>query len=276
VPELPEVETIRRQLAPELTGHTVVAARVARARLVRAHACAADFTCAVVGRRILAVTRRGKALLLPLDDGHTLLIRLGMSGQVLLAAPGDPLRPHTHIIFTLDDGRELRFVDPRTFGQAAIIAGHDPAQMAELAHYGAEPLADDFTPAVLRTVLRGTPPVEAAIMDQTRVVGVGKIYADEACFHAGIDPRRSAKDITDAEVVRLHAAIREVLSNAILARGTSFADAAYRDARGALGGFQQQIYVYGRSGQPCRVCATPIETAPLQGRRMHYCPKCQK
>ena len=277
MPELPEVETIRRQLALVAEGQMIVAAQVARARAVRAHRSIEYFVQAVTGRTIHAVRRRGKVLLLPLDDDHSLLIRLGMSGKVIVAVADEALVPHTYVVLRLSNGRELRYIDPRTFGQVAVVDGHDPAQMIELGHYGVEPLSEEFTPLVLRELMQGRRAlVQAVLMDQTRVVGIGKIYADESCFQAGIDPRRGSDTLNAAEVERLHAAIREVLTRAIEARGTSGQDGAYRDARGSLGSFQHQLQVYQRAGAPCRACGTPVEFRPLQGRRMHFCPKCQR
>lgn len=276
MPELPEVETIRRQLAPDCREQRIEQVRVTRQRAVRAHASAQEFIALLAGRLILDVQRRGKALLLLLDADRSLLVRLGMSGQLLLTDATDPIAPHTHVILTLTDGREIRYVDPRTFGQMAVVAGHDPRAMIELAHYGPEPLSDDFTIDALAYAVAGrTVSIEAVLMDQTKVVGIGKIYADEACFRANIDPRRAAATLTRAEVNCLHGAIREVLSEAIACRGTSSADSAYRDAHGGVGDFQCRLNVYQRAGQPCRVCGTLIEYRPFQGRRLHFCPRCQ-
>lgn len=277
MPELPEVETIRRQIAPHLSGQVVRAARVLRDRAVRAHSTPDDFITAISGRTILDVQRRGKVILFPLDNQTSLLARLGMSGQLHISSDEVPLIPHTYVILTFDGGVELRYVDPRTFGQMAVVAGHDPYQMVELSHYGVEPLSDEFTAECLVRLLAGKKALlQCVLMDQRFVVGIGKIYADESSFLAGIDPRRSAESLNKKEVKRLHEAIRTVLTRAVEARGTSGADGAYRDAAGSLGTFQQQLHVYQRVGKPCRVCGTPIEFRPLQGRRMHFCPKCQR
>ncbi len=244
---------------------------------MRAHACPDEFVQRVVGRTIYTVCRRGKALLLPLDDGNSLLVRLGMSGRLLVADPHDPVAPHTHVVLMLANGKELRYVDPRTFGQVAIVEGHDPCSMGELGHYGPEPLDDAFTPEMLQQVLAGKQAsIQAVLMDQRAIAGIGKIYADEACFLAGISPLRSAASLTPEEVVRLHAAIRDVLTRSIEARGTSSQDAAYRDAHDNTGDFQHQLYVYQRAGLPCRVCGMPVEYRPFQGRRIHFCPHCQR
>jgi formamidopyrimidine-DNA glycosylase len=277
MPELPEVETIRRQIAADLEGQTILSAQVSRARAVRAHCSVDDFVQAVTGQTILAVRRRGKVLLLPLDNDYSLLIRLGMSGRVVVVDLQTAVAPHTHVVLRLSNAKELRYIDPRTFGQVAVVAGHDPARMTALSHYGIEPLSPAFTAAVLRDLLQGKHAlVQAVLMDQSRIVGIGKIYADESCFMAGNDPRRRADSLCADEVERLHAAIRDVLSRAIEARGTSGQDGAYRDAHGSLGSFQQQLYVYQRDEQPCRICGTPVESQPFQGRHLHFCPHCQR
>lgn len=277
MPELPEVETIRRQIAPDVTGRTITSVCVTRDRAVRAHPTPFDFIRQLNGRKIIAVNRRGKALLFPLDIDASLLVRLGMSGQLVLVDADSPLKIHTHVRLELDSGRSLRFIDPRTFGQMAVVAGHDPAQMPEFAHYGPEPLDDSFTIDSLRGILAGRKQqIQIVLMNQELIVGIGKIYADEACFIAHIHPERTAASLTVIEVSLLYAAIRDVLTRAIELRGTSIKDAAYRDSHGTLGGFQQQLNVYQRDGKECHTCGTTIEHRPIQGRRMHFCPKCQR
>jgi formamidopyrimidine-DNA glycosylase len=277
MPELPEVETIRRQVAPVAAGQRITAARATHPRAVRDYGPPAAFVAAVTGRRILDVRRRGKALLLPFDSGDSLLVRLGMSGRLQVHAPDDPVVPHTHVVLVLEDGRELRFIDPRTFGGMAVVAGHDPAAMRELGHYGPEPLDDAFTADVLAGILAGLRTgIQAVLMDQSKIAGIGKIYADEACFLARIHPQRTGGSLSADEVAGLHAAIRQVLAHSIQVRGTSSKDAAYRDSGGEVGGFQHHLHVYQREHQPCRVCGTLIEYRPIQGRRMHFCPRCQR
>lgn len=228
-------------------------------------------------RRILDLRRRGKVLLLLLDNDSSILVRLGMSGRLSVHEADTPPAPHTHVILTFANGAELRFIDPRTFGQMAVVTGHDPARMRELGHYGIEPLDEAFTPQALGEMLAGKAMlIQAALMNQTKIAGIGKIYADEACFLAGISPLRTAGSLTSEEIARLHAAIRQVLEQAIADRGTSTLDAAYRDAAGRKGGFQTKLNVYQRAQQPCRRCGTLIEYRPFQGRRMHFCPQCQR
>lgn len=277
MPELPEVETIRRQLAPVLRRQQVQYVRVTRIRAVRAHRSPDDFIARVFDRTILDVRRRGKALLMPLDNDTSILIRLGMSGQLAVKSAEEPFALHTHVILGLPGDRELRFIDPRTFGQVAVVDGHHPERMVELGHYGVEPLSPEFTPQVLHSLCAGRKVlVQTVLMDQTQIAGIGKIYADEACFQAGIDPRRVAATLEADEISRLHKAIRSILICAIAARGTSGQDHAYRDACGCTGDYQQQLHVYQRENLPCRVCGTLVEFRPFQGRRMHFCPTCQK
>lgn len=277
MPELPEVETLRRQLAPVLAGHGIRHVSVHRPRAVRSHPAPDEFVRLLTGRTILEVRRRGKALLMPLEDGQSLLARLGMSGRLLVVAPTAPCLPHTHVILTLTTGMALRFVDPRTFGEMAVVAGQDPAHLPELAHYGPEPLEEEFTVSYLqRALAHKRPLVQAVLMDQRQVVGIGNIYADEACFLAGIHPERAAGSLTADEVARLHAAIQAVLTQAIAYRGTSSLDQAYRDVNGQVGEYQHQLHVYQRANRPCRVCGTLIEYRPFQGRRLHFCPHCQQ
>jgi len=277
MPELPEVETIRRQLHPQVVGRHIESARVCHWRAVRSHGTTEEFIRLLGSAAILDIIRRGKALLFPLDNERSLLVRLGMSGRLKTADPDAAPEPHTHVFIGLSGGVELRYIDPRTFGQLTVVEGHDPDRMIELGHYGLEPLGDAFTPAALREALSGRSSlIQAVLMDQTKIAGIGKIYADEACFLARIHPERPANSLTDGEIVRLHAAIRDVLNKAIAARGTSSQDAAYRDAAGNVGGFQHHLHVYQQVGRPCRVCGTLIEYRPFQGRRIHFCPCCQR
>lgn len=277
MPELPEVETIRRQIAPHVRACVITGVRVTHPRAIRAHTSAEAFAARVIGGRILDVLRRGKALLLLLDTDRSLLVRLGMSGRLEVADPASAEAPHTHVRLGLSSGAEMRFVDPRTFGQVAVVDGHAPERMIALGHYGPEPLDATFTAAVLGALLAGShASIQAVLMDQSKIAGIGKIYADEACFLAGIHPERAGGSLCAEEVARLHAAIQDVLTRAIAARGTSSLDAAYRDAHGQTGGFQAHLHVYQRANQPCRVCGTLIEYRPFQGRRMHFCPHCQR
>lgn len=277
MPELPEVETIRRQLLLQAVGQCIESVRVCRERAIRAHTSREEFIRLLDHATILDIVRRGKALLFLLDNDRSLLVRLGMSGRLVTSDPAEPAVPHTHVFLHLSNNIELRYIDPRTFGQMAVVEGHDPDCMIELSHYGIEPLSEDFTPGTLKEILAGKRTlIQSVLMDQTKITGIGKIYADEACFLAGIHPERAAESVSEVEIDRLHAAIRQVLNQAIAARGTSSLDAAYRDAAGDVGGFQHHLHVYQQAGRPCRVCGTLVEYRPFQGRRMHFCPHCQR
>lgn len=280
MPELPEAETIRRQLEPEVQGETIRKVRVLIPRIARAHPSPRALSRLVAGRRIERVGRRGKAVLLFLDSGKpsTLIIRLGMTGLVRVTAPEEPLDKHTAAVFELSDGRQIRFIDQRQFGGVSARPGHDVDAMPEFKGYGVEPLSDEFTPDYLKQVCaRRSAQLEPVLMDQKAIAGIGKIYADEICFRAGLRPTRRANRLTGPMRRRLWQAVREVLTEAIGCRGSTANDETYRDVYGMPGEFQERLFVYQRTDQPCRVCGTPIRRTPMPGGRgMHWCPKCQK
>jgi formamidopyrimidine-DNA glycosylase len=277
MPELPEVETIARGLRTRLPGRSVVAVftsdkplrmlqPVDRARLLRA----------VGDASFAAVERWGKYLLLELSSGWSLLVHLGMTGQLGLAARGEPRAPHTHVVLTLADGEELRFRDPRRFGWIASYPRAELATCAELASLGPDPLADAFSPAALAEALRATRgcSLKAFLLDQRRLAGVGNIYASEALFRAGLHPAMPAHRLGPARAARLFAALRQVLTAAVENRGTSFRD--YRDAGGARGENQFHLQVFMRDGQRCLRCGGTIRRITQQARSTFYCPGCQR
>jgi formamidopyrimidine-DNA glycosylase len=280
MPELPEAETIRRQLAQLVTGAKVRSVEVHIARSARGHASPEELAALVKGRTVEGVGRRGKAVLLFLDRKRpsTLIIRLGMTGVVKVAAAGEPEEKYTAGVVTLSDKRQIRYIDQRQFGQMVAYEGHDVDSMPEFADYGPEPLSEGFTLDYLKEALsRRSAMLEVVLMNQQVVAGIGKIYADEICFRAGLRPTRRANSLTGPMRERLWRATREVLEEAIGDRGTSTEDDAYRDAYGMPGNFQERLAVYQRTGEPCRVCGTPIRRTPMPGGRgMHWCPKCQK
>ena len=271
MPELPEVETTRRGIAPHLEGARILEVIVRRRDLRQP--VAKDLSV-IEGRSFTNVGRRAKYLLLGVDDGSTLLVHLGMSGSLRLAAPADEWKTHDHIGITLEGDRQLRFHDPRRFGLVLRITG-DPAKHKLLAGLGPEPLGDDFTAAHLaEACAKRAAAIKLVIMDAKVVVGVGNIYASEALFRAGILPRTPAKRVSKPRLARLVSAIREVLADAIRAGGTTLRDFLHSD--GQPGYFRQKLYVYERKGQPCRVCGTPIRHAVIGQRSTYWCPKCQK
>jgi len=277
MPELPEAETIRRQLAPEIVGRRIERVRVGKRDILGRHRQSPrEFARLAAGRRITAVGRRGKSLALTLDDADTLVVRLGMSGRLLVTQRAAPRAPHTHVILGLGDGRELRYTDPRRFGEVFVARGADLSAIPALSKLGPEPLARGLCEHLRRHLPRRSAAIKQALMDQRLLAGVGNIYADEALFRAGVHPAQPANTLNGDEVARLCRAIRQVLRHAIRRCGTSSADGAYVDARGAPGDFQNCLAVYQRAGRPCRRCGATIERMVLGGRSAHFCPVCQR
>jgi formamidopyrimidine-DNA glycosylase len=278
MPELPEVETVRRGLEAGVVGRTAVSVVATGARTVRRFG-AADLEARPTGRRFEDARRRGKYLALLLDDGAALVVHLRMSGQLLLVRdPALPKAPHTHVVIGLDDGSELRFVDPRTFGEMYVAADLGPQGLPpDLERLGVDPVADGLTPARLGKALAGRRlPVKAALMDQRLVAGVGNIYADEICFRARVRPDRRCDTLTAPAVRRLAEATVEVLEEAVAARGSTLSDARYRDLMGEAGEFQHHHAVYGRQDQPCPRCGRAVVRTRVGGRSSFYCGRCQR
>lgn len=271
MPELPEVETTRRGIAPHLDGALI------REVIVRRHDLRQPVSkdlAAIEGQHFTTIGRRSKYLLLGIDDGSTLLVHLGMSGSLRLVHTAEPWKTHDHIGITLNDGMQLRFHDPRRFGLFLHLTG-DPLRHKLLAGLGPEPLGDEFTPDSLAAACsKRNAAIKLVIMDAKVVVGVGNIYASEALFRAGILPRTPAKRLSKVRIARLVAAVRAVLEDAIRAGGTTLRDFLHSD--GEPGYFRQQLFVYERKGQPCRVCGTPIRHAVIGQRSTYWCPKCQR
>jgi formamidopyrimidine-DNA glycosylase len=272
VPELPEVETVRRGILPLVKGSRIESVTVREPRL--RWPIPRDFARYARGRRIEDVERRGKYLIVRLDQGDRVLIHLGMTGRLLVLNKPTELRKHDHVDFTLDNGITLRFNDARRFG--AVLPW--PAKQAEhvlVKDMGPEPLGDEFSGEYLYELSRGrTAPVKAFIMDGTVVVGVGNIYATEALFRAKIRPQRLAGKVTRAEYDVLVKKIRDVLNDAIGKGGTTLRD--FASALGDPGDFAQRLRVYDREGEPCRVCRTPIKRMVIGNRSSFYCPVCQQ
>lgn len=271
MPELPEVETIVRDLAGLLPGAGIRDVEVVHPDLVGGES-AAGFAAGLRGAAFRGVTRRAKNILLQLDRG-LLVVNLGMTGRLLVRGPDDPAPTHLGVRFRLADGRDLDYHDVRRFGCLQRYTAGEWARREE--ELGVEPLSDGFTPEWLHEAAqRSRVAVKTWLMDQRRVVGVGNIYASEALFRAGIDPRRPARGLLPEEAARLVEATREVLREAIDFRGTTLLD--YRDASGERGGFVDRLRVYDRAGEPCRACGSPVERIVQGGRSTFYCPRCQR
>jgi formamidopyrimidine-DNA glycosylase len=270
LPELPEVETIARELRVCLVGRTITGAEVRWERSI-ATPSSAEFKQQIIGRTVQAVGRRGKFLLLHLSGGATLLVHLRMSGQLLLAPCASPPEKHVRMIFALDDGSALRFQDQRKFGRMWLVRD----SQVVLGGLGPEPLANGFTlDDFIHLISRRSGMLKPLLLNQSFLAGLGNIYADEALFQARVHPRRKANSLNEAEIARLYHAIRRVLGEAISGQGTTF-DGVYQRVDGASGNFQGSLLVYGRAGEPCRECGTPIERIVLGGRGTHFCPHCQ-
>jgi formamidopyrimidine-DNA glycosylase len=271
MPELPEVETVRRQLAPRLEGRMLVAYRVSDERWTMPHAPSAVLG-PLLGRRVLALRRRGKYLIAEHDDELFLLMHLRMTGNLLYDAP--PSAPYTRAILGYDDEHTLSFVDPRRFGTAALIAGR-PALDAHLdARLGVEPFSEDFSAERLHRLARGSrAPAKAFLLDQRRIAGVGNIYADEALFRARVHPLREAGRLTRAQWALLRGTVREALQEGIDANGATIDD--FRDLDGARGSFQDRFLVHRRAGEPCPVCGGEIRKLLAAGRGTYVCERCQ-
>ncbi|MFV2100411.1 bifunctional DNA-formamidopyrimidine glycosylase/DNA-(apurinic or apyrimidinic site) lyase [Micromonospora sp. LOL_024] len=276
MPELPEVETVRQGLARWVTGRRISSVEVRHPRAVRRHLPGgAHFTDVLTGRTVLDVRRRGKYLWLPLDSGDAVVGHLGMSGQLLLQQAVAPEEAHLRVRFRFaDDGPELRFVDQRTFGGLSVSEGGGTVP-AEIAHIARDPLDDEFSDAEFVTALRRRrTEVKRALLDQSLISGVGNIYADEALWRAGLHGTRPTDALTGPAVRRLLAHVRDVLGEAITAGGTSF-DALYVNVNGESGYFDRALNAYGREGQPCRRCGTPIRREAFMNRSSYSCPRCQ-
>ena len=274
MPELPEVETIVADLRPYLAGRTIVGCELAFPTIVR-HPEPEEFVDSVAGMRIDAVDRRGKYILIRLQDAVVLVVHLGMTGQLRLLDPATPLEKHTHAVFTLDDGRQLRYRDPRRFGR--LLLGTEDALLTarKMPRLGPEPIDPDFAAEELyRRLKRRRAPLKAVLLDQGAVAGVGNIYADESLYRARLRPSRLASTVSKQSARRLHEALREALQLAIANRGSSVD--TYRDAWGEVGGQQEKLLVYGRAGEPCFTCGRPLSSVRIAGRTTVFCRHCQR
>jgi formamidopyrimidine-DNA glycosylase len=276
MPELPEVETVRQGLARWARGRRIDAVEVHHPRAIRRHLPGSEhFAAVLVGRTMVDVCRRGKYLWIPLDSGDAIVAHLGMSGQLLFQPSSAPDETHLRVRVSFVDGDpELRFVDQRTFGGLAVSEGGAdlPAEIAHIARDPLDPLFSDadFTAALRRKQTE----VKRALLDQSLISGVGNIYADEALWRAKLHGARPTDALTRPAVGRLLGHVRDVLTEALRAGGTSF-DALYVNVNGESGYFDRSLNVYGREGEPCHRCGTPIRREPFMNRSSYSCPHCQ-
>lgn len=273
MPELPEVETVKRTLAELVSGKTIGAVTVTLPRIIQRPEEPEAFVRALEGRTITGVERRGKFLRILLD-GLVLVSHLRMEGRYGVYRSDEPIEKHTHVVFRFTDGTELRYKDVRQFGTMHLFAPGEEFTSAPLNKLGVEPLDESFTADKLRGLLGGRKgPIKPLLLNQAYVVGLGNIYVDEALHAAGIHPLRPASSVKPAEWVKLHAAIRTTLGSAVEAGGSSVK--SYVNGQGEMGMFQYSLHVYGREEQPCRTCGTIIVKSVVGGRGTHTCPKCQ-
>jgi formamidopyrimidine-DNA glycosylase len=278
--ELPEVEVMRRDLEKDVIGRRIKTAEVKASknamRVIRRHGKRKEFTSRLVGTKIQRVERRGKYLLLFLDSGDAVVTHFGMSGRFQRGTGRVALAPHTHVIMTFQQGGDLRFIDPRTFGEMFVTAADDLGKVKEIAHIAIDPLDQVFTWQTFQYLLaEKAAKMKSLLMDQKFISGLGNIYSDEVLFHAGLRYDRMSNTLSSQEVRRLYRAIQEIMQESIKARGTTLEDEAYVDLFGKPGEYASELKVYGRTGLPCRRCRTPIQSVKLSGRLAYFCPQCQ-
>ena len=278
--ELPEVEVMRRDLEKDVVGRRIKAVEVKGSRnamrVIRRHPKRKDFTSRLEGRKLAKVERRGKYILLHLDSSDVLVTHFGMSGQFQRGNGRVGIEPHTHVVITFQQGGDLRFVDPRTFGEMFVTDADELGKVKELQHIAIDPLDQVFTwPTFQYLLAQRATKMKQLLMDQKFISGLGNIYSDEVLFAAGLRYDRVSDTLSSQEVRRLYRAIQETLQDAIKLRGTTLDDEAYVDLFGKPGEYGSELKVYGREGQPCRRCRTPIETVRISQRTSYFCPQCQ-
>jgi len=273
MPELPEVETTRRHLEAAMSGRVLSHVAVNHVRTTRHNASPAEVVARLEGRRVVNVARHGKFLRLDLDDGQTMVAHLGMSGRWSIDPEGTA--PHTHFTVDLDNGVSVNFIDPRTFGFVAVYDVEDLGESG-LARLGPDAWAETPDAQDLAGRLRGrTAPIKALLLDQSHIAGLGNIYADEVLFEAGIHPETPGGSLDIDDCRRLLEVSKSVLGAAIDHGGTTLDDLAYLLPDGRAGDNMTKLSVYGRDGEPCDECGTPIEKVVIRGRSSHFCPTCQ-
>jgi formamidopyrimidine-DNA glycosylase len=276
MPELPEVETIRRELEREAVGKRIKTIELHGTRTVRRQT-KKNLMSRLEGTKITGADRRGKYLVLKLDSGELLVVHLGMSGQLLRAVAKDPVAKHTHVIMTFTQGGQLRFVDPRTFGELFVTAPDELTnEVPELADLGMDPLDEPISWVTFgQRLLARTTKLKPLLMDQSFIAGIGNIYSDEILWEAGLRRDRTPQTLSSMEVRRLYRAVVEVLHEAVKHRGSTLGDQQYVDLHGKPGEYQTLHQVYARDGEACRRCRATIAKEKVGGRSSYFCPACQ-
>ena len=276
MPELPEVEVVRRGLATHAAGRVIEVAEFRGLRVARRHeAGPEDLTARLRGRPIESAQRRGKYLWLALDGGEGLIVHLGMSGQMLVSDPDQPDQRHLHARFRLSDGREIRFVDQRTFGGLALATLDWDGIPEPVRHIGRDPFDPKFDArAAAARMVTSSSGIKRLLLNQTIVSGIGNIYADESLWRAQIHPEKAGDRHTKPAIVRLLGHAADVMNAALEEGGTSF-DALYVNVNGQSGYFDRRLAAYGQQGIPCPRCGTPIVRESFMNRSSHFCPRCQ-
>lgn len=273
MPELPEVETVRRTLEQLVIEKTIKDVEIYWPKIIKAPEPVEQFSDALIGQTIHEIGRRGKFLIFQLDD-YSLVSHLRMEGKYAVYPESEPRDKHTHVVFTFTDGYQLRYRDVRKFGTMHLFKKGEEVSNMPLLHLGPEPLSDEFTIADLSMKLAKTNrKIKSVLLDQTVVVGIGNIYVDESLFRAGIHPERMASSLTLDEITRIHGEVKLTLAEAVEKGGSTIR--SYVNSQGQIGMFQLELFVYGRKGEPCKRCGTPLEKLVVGGRGTHICPVCQ-
>jgi len=274
MPEMPEVETIRRTLTGKVEGRTIIRVQVGLSRLIK-WPTASEFQAIIVGQTITSLGRRGKYLLFYLDNKYVMVVHLRMTGRLYYVTEDIVYDRFTHIIFDLDNGDTLLYADTRTLGTLYLLPQEELWRIAGLSSMGPEPLSDEFTLEYFTGMVnKRQAKIKPVLLNQKLIGGLGNIYVDEALAIAGIDPERPANSINETEARYLYQAVNQVIADGIAHGGTTFRD--YRDGAGKSGSHQLHLNVYGRTNEPCHRCGTPISRKEVAGRGTHYCPNCQK
>ncbi|MTI79631.1 MAG: bifunctional DNA-formamidopyrimidine glycosylase/DNA-(apurinic or apyrimidinic site) lyase [Firmicutes bacterium] len=274
MPELPEVETVKRSLEKLIVGLTIAKVDILMPKIIKSHT-PDQFQQLIAGRKVISLERRGKYLQIHLSGTYTLIIHLRMTGRLVLITGSKKLPKYTHVIFHLEKDKRLVFADMRQFGTINLVPDEELQNMPGLKDLGPEPLGNDFSLGYLEKELqRRRTRVKTLLLNQSFVAGLGNIYADEALHLAKIHPERLANELSQQEVINLHQAIIEVIKQGIENRGTSFSD--YVDGEGNIGSNQNMLKAYQRAGEPCHCCGTNMERKKVTGRSSCYCPQCQR